>query len=98
MNGLVAAESVLIPLQCEFFALEGISQITRTIERIRANLNPQLGLQGIVLTMFDRRNNLSDLVASDVRSVFGRAVYDTVIPTQRSGVGSTEPWQAGADL
>ena len=80
LNGLVAAGSVLIPLQCEFFALEGISQITRTIERIRANLNPQLGLQGIVLTMFDRRNNLSDLVASDVRSVFGRAVYDTVIP------------------
>lgn len=80
LNGLVAADSVLIPLQCEFFALEGISQITRTIERIRANLNPQLGLQGIVLTMFDRRNNLSDLVASDVRSVFGGAVYDTVIP------------------
>lgn len=80
LNGLVAAGSVLIPLQCEFFALEGISQITRTIERIRANLNPQLGLQGIVLTMFDRRNNLSDLVASDVRSVFGSAVYETVIP------------------
>ena len=80
LNGLVAAGSVLIPLQCEFFALEGMSQITRTIERIRANLNPQLGLQGIVLTMFDRRNNLSDLVAADVRSVFGRAVYDTVIP------------------
>lgn len=80
LNGLVAAESVLIPLQCEFFALEGISQITRTIERIRANLNPRLQLQGIVLTMFDRRNNLSDLVANDVRSVFGRAVYETVIP------------------
>ncbi|MGI4793118.1 MAG: ParA family protein [Janthinobacterium lividum] len=80
LNGLVAAESVLIPLQCEFFALEGISQITRTIERIRANLNPRLQLQGIVLTMFDRRNNLSDLVATDVRSVFGRAVYETVIP------------------
>ena len=80
LNGLVAAGSVLIPLQCEFFALEGISQITRTIERIRANLNPTLALQGIVLTMFDRRNNLSDLVAADVRSVFGSAVYDTVIP------------------
>ncbi|MDP9095236.1 MAG: ParA family protein [Pseudomonadota bacterium] len=80
LNGLVAAGSVLIPLQCEFFALEGISQITRTIERIRNNLNPKLGLQGIVLTMFDRRNNLSELVASDVRSVFGRAVYETVIP------------------
>ena len=80
LNGLVAAHSVLIPLQCEFFALEGISQITRTIERIRGRLNPQLGLQGIVLTMFDRRNNLSELVASDVRSVFGAAVYETVIP------------------
>ena len=80
LNGLVAAGSVLIPLQCEFFALEGISQITRTIERIRVNLNPKLGLQGIVLTMFDRRNNLSELVATDVRSVFGRAVYETVIP------------------
>ena len=80
LNGLVAAGSVLIPLQCEFFALEGISQITRTIERIRAKLNPQLQLQGIVLTMFDRRNNLSELVASDVRSVFGAAVYETVIP------------------
>ena len=80
LNGLVAADSVLIPLQCEFFALEGISQITRTIERIRAKLNPRLGLQGIVLTMFDRRNNLSELVASDVRSVFGAAVYETVIP------------------
>ncbi len=80
LNGLVAAGSVLIPLQCEFFALEGISQITRTIERIRANLNPRLALQGIVLTMFDRRNNLSELVASDVRGVFGAAVYETVIP------------------
>ena len=80
LNGLVAADSVLIPLQCEFFALEGISQITRTIQRIQANLNPTLELQGIVLTMFDRRNNLSELVASDVRSVFGPAVYETVIP------------------
>ena len=80
LNGLVAADSVLIPLQCEFFALEGISQITRTIERIRVNLNPQLELQGILLTMFDRRNNLSELVATDVRSVFGTAVYETVIP------------------
>jgi chromosome partitioning protein len=80
INGLVAADAVLIPLQCEFFALEGISQITRTIERIRNHLNPKIELQGIVLTMFDRRNNLSDLVAADVRGFFGRAVYDTVIP------------------
>ena len=80
VNALVAADAVLIPLQCEFFALEGISQITRTIERIRQHLNPRIELQGIVLTMFDRRNNLSDLVAADVRGFFGAAVYDTVIP------------------
>ncbi len=80
VNALVAADAVLVPLQCEFFALEGISQLVQTIERVRRNLNPGLELQGIVLTMFDRRNNLSDLVAADVRSVFGHAVYDTVIP------------------
>lgn len=80
VNALVAADAVLVPLQCEFFALEGISQLVQTIERVRRNLNPQLSLQGIVLTMYDRRNNLSELVAADVRSVFGPAVYDTVIP------------------
>jgi chromosome partitioning protein len=80
VNGLVAADAVLIPLQCEFFALEGISQITRTIERIRQHLNPGLEIQGIVLTMFDRRNNLSEMVAADVRGFFGQRVYDTVIP------------------
>jgi len=80
VNGLVAADAVLVPLQCEFFALEGISQLVRTIERIQQNLNPKLVLQGIVLTMFDRRNNLSELVAADVRSFFGTRVYETVIP------------------
>jgi chromosome partitioning protein len=80
LNGLVAATSVLVPLQCEFFALEGISQLVRTIERVKKALNPALNLQGIVLTMFDRRNNLSDLVAADARSFFGARVYDTVIP------------------
>jgi chromosome partitioning protein len=80
LNGLVAAHAVLVPLQCEFFALEGISQLTRTIERVKKNLNPGLSLQGIVLTMFDRRNNLSDLVAADARSFFGDRVYQTVIP------------------
>jgi chromosome partitioning protein len=80
LNGLVAATSVLVPLQCEFFALEGISQLVRTIDRVRRSLNPRLVLQGIVLTMFDRRNNLSDLVAADARSFFGDRVYDTVIP------------------
>jgi chromosome partitioning protein len=80
INGLVAADAVLVPLQCEFFALEGISQFVQTIERIRQHLNPKLILQGIVLTMFDRRNNLSELVAADVRSFFGERVYETVIP------------------
>jgi chromosome partitioning protein len=80
LNGLVAADSVLVPLQCEFFALEGISQIIRTIDIVRRGLNPALRLQGIVLTMFDRRNNLSDLVAADARGFFGDQVYETVIP------------------
>ena len=80
LNGLVAADGVLVPLQCEFFALEGISQIVRTVERVRQRLNPRLHLQGIVLTMFDRRNNLSELVAADARSFFGDRVYKTVIP------------------
>jgi chromosome partitioning protein len=80
LNALVAADSVLIPLQAEFFALEGVSQIARTIERVRAALNPALTLDGIVLTMFDRRNNLSELVAADVRAFFGAKVFDTMIP------------------
>ena len=80
LNGLVAAHSVLVPLQCEFFALEGISQLVHTIELVKRSLNPGLALQGIVLTMFDRRNNLSDLIAADARSFFGASVYDTVIP------------------
>jgi chromosome partitioning protein len=80
LNGLVAASDVLVPLQCEFFALEGISQLVRTIDRVNKSLNPRLNLRGIVLTMFDRRNNLSDLVAADARSFFGDRVYETVIP------------------
>jgi len=80
LNGLVAADAVLVPLQCEFFALEGISQVMRTIDLVKRGLNPSLTLQGIVLTMFDRRNNLSDLVAADARSFFGDRVYETVIP------------------
>ena len=80
LNGLVAADAVLVPLQCEFYALEGISSLTRTIEMVRRGLNPSLELQGIVLTMFDRRNNLSELVAADARGFFGAKVYDTVIP------------------
>jgi chromosome partitioning protein len=80
LNGLVAADTVLIPLQCEFFALEGLSQLMRTIDLVRRGLNPALRLQGIVLTMFDRRNNLSELVAADARGFFGKQVFETVIP------------------
>ena len=80
LNALVAAQGVLVALQTEFFALEGISQMTRTIERVKRALNPRLSLDGIVLTMFDRRNNLSELVAADVRGFFKDKVFDTVIP------------------
>ncbi len=80
LNALVAADAVLVPLQCEFYALEGLSHLVRTIERVKRSLNPGLEIQGVVLTMFDRRNNLCDLVASDVRGHFGSKVYETVIP------------------
>jgi len=80
LNALVAADGVLVPLQCEFYALEGISGLTRTIEMVRRRLNPVLLLSGVVLTMYDKRNNLSDLVAADARGFFGEWVYDTVIP------------------
>ena len=80
LNALAAADAVLVPLQCEFFALEGISHLMKTIERVRRAYNPALAIQGIVLTMFDKRNKLSDLVASDVRAHFGDKVYETVIP------------------
>ena len=80
INALVAADAVLVPLQCEFFALEGLSQLLQTIEQIRSTLNPRLSIQGVVMTMFDKRNNLSEQVLHDVRSEMGDLVYDTVIP------------------
>ena len=80
LNALVAAHAVLVPLQCEFYALEGLSHLVRTVERVKRSLNPNLEIQGVVLTMFDKRNNLSDLVAADVRGFFGDKVYNTVIP------------------
>ena len=80
INSLVASESVIIPLQCEFFALEGLGALTSTIETIKSTLNPQIQIEGIVLTMYDKRNSLSALVEEDVRGHFGEKVYKTVIP------------------
>ena len=80
LNALVGADAVLVPLQAEFYALEGLSHLMRTIERVQRALNPKLMLQGVVLTMFDRRNNLCEMVAADVRGHLGERVYRTVIP------------------
>jgi chromosome partitioning protein len=80
INALAAADAVLVPMQCEFYALEGLSHLVDTIERVRRALNPRLQIQGVVLTMYDRRNNLCDAVANDVRGHFGDKVYETVIP------------------
>ncbi len=80
LNAMAAADGVLVPLQCEFFALEGLTQLMKTIEMVRQSLNPTLEIQGLVLTMFDRRNALSGQVAADVRAHFGDKVYEAVIP------------------
>jgi chromosome partitioning protein len=80
VNAMAAANAILVPLQCEFFALEGLSQLLKTVEQVRETLNPQLTIHGIVLTMFDARNNLSGQVVADVREFMGSKVYDTVIP------------------
>ncbi len=80
VNAMAAADSILVPLQCEFFALEGLSQLLKTVEQVKTTLNPALSIHGIVLTMFDSRNNLSNQVVADVREFMGPKVYDTVIP------------------
>jgi chromosome partitioning protein len=80
INALTASDAVLVPLQCEFFALEGLSQLIATVEQVRTTLNPRLTIQGVVLTMYDPRNNLSGQVMADVRQFMGDKVYDTVIP------------------
>lgn len=80
LNAFVAADSVLVPLQAEFYALEGLSHLLRTIDRVKRGLNSRLEIQGIILTMFDRRNNLCEMVAADVRGYLGDKVYQTVIP------------------
>ena len=80
VNALVAAHSALIPIQCEYYALEGLSQLMEVIQRIRRRANPQLAIEGLLLTMYDSRNNLANQVTEEVRSHFGRKVYDTMIP------------------
>ena len=80
VNSLVASNSVLVPLQCEFFALEGLAQLLRTIEKIKENLNPHLFLEGVILTMFDSRNSLSEDVVNDAREHLGEKVFQTIIP------------------
>ena len=80
LNALCAADTLLVPLQCEFFALEGLSQLLQTVERVQQRFNPDLGIVGIALTMFDRRNRLTDQVADDVRSCLGNLVFEAVIP------------------
>ena len=80
LNALTAADTLLVPLQCEFFALEGLSQLLQTVERVQQRFNPDLGIIGIALTMFDRRNRLTDQVSEDVRSVLGSLVFETTIP------------------
>lgn len=80
INALVAADSLLVPLQCEFFALEGLSQLLQTVERIRARFNPQLAILGVALTMYDRRNRLTEQVSDDVRACLGPVVFNSVIP------------------
>ncbi|HVV60362.1 MAG TPA: ParA family protein [Pseudolabrys sp.] len=80
INAMAAAHAILVPLQCEFFALEGLSQLLKTVEQVKTSLNPDLSIHGIVLTMFDARNNLSNQVVADVRQFMGRKVYETVIP------------------
>lgn len=80
LNALCAADTLLVPLQCEFFALEGLSQLLQTVERVQQRFNPELGIVGIALTMFDRRNRLTDQVAEDVRSCLGGLVFESVIP------------------
>lgn len=80
LNALGAADTLLVPLQCEFFALEGLSQLLQTVERVQQRFNPDLGIVGVVLTMFDRRNRLTDQVADDVRDCLGKLVFESVIP------------------
>ena len=98
INALTAADAVLVPLQCEFFALEGLSQLLKTVEQVRSALNPDLSIHGVVLTMFDPRNNLSGQVVADVRQFMGSQGLRDDDPAQRARVGSAVARQAGPAL
>ena len=98
VNAMAAADAVMVPLQCEFFALEGLCQLMKTIELVRDKLNPTLEIQGIVLTMFDKRNKLSDQVAADVRDTLGRKSLCHRDPQKCADFRSAQPWRAGAGL
>ena len=93
LNALCAADTLLVPLQCEFFALEGLSQLLQTVERVQQGFNSDLGIVGVVLTMFDRRNRLTDQVADDVRDCLGELVFENVIP-RNVRLGGPQPWHA----
>src|SRR6202162_2649152 len=92
VNAMAAAHAILVPLQCEFFALEGLSQLIKTVEQVKSTLNPGLTIHGVVLTMYDARNNLAGQVVADVREFMGSKVYDTVIPRN---VGVSEAPRCG---
>ncbi len=94
LNALTAADSVLVPIQCEYLALEGVSELLDTLMRIRRTLNPNLAIEGIVLTMYDERTTLSKQVASDLRSFFGAQVFRVGDPKKCALGGGTKPWQA----
>ena len=98
INALAASHAVVVPLQCEFFALEGLSQLLATVEQVKGALNPELEIHGVVLTMFDARNNLANQVVADVRGFLGDKVYETVIPRNVRDLGSPVARQAGAPL
>ena len=98
VNAMAAANAILVPLQCEFFALEGLSQLLKTVETVREQLNPDLTIHGIVLTMYDARNNLSGQVVADVREFMGRESLRHHHPAQCAGLGSAVLRQAGAGL
>ena len=95
LNALVAADAVLIPLHCEYFALEGLADLVGTMRRVRGGLNPSLDIEGVLLTMYDDRTNLGQLVARDVREFFKEKVFNTIIPRNVQARRGAEPRDAG---